>query len=148
MRKIPSQSFRVGYGEFEDAAGEQSGSDARGRLLNAIRSIKPQVLHDLADEPLAAYQSAAASLGREAMPYGWDKLVIDADDEEWGQIFVPLRDALDRWFRRWNLRQCEPWCSAVALQTLDVWARYPAQLESRQWAYEHGPAGFIATRAE
>src|SRR5215213_9656016 len=100
MKKIPSQPFRIGYGEFEDAAGEQSGSDARGRLLNAIRSIKPQVLDDLADEPLAAYQSAAAAFGRQAMPYSWDTLVIYAEDEEWGGILVPLRDALDKWFRR------------------------------------------------
>jgi hypothetical protein len=148
MKKIPSQPFRLGFGEVEDAMRTQSGYDARSRLLSAIRSIKPQVLDDLAGEPLAAYQSATASFGRQGMPagWGWDTLAIYADDEEWGEIFVPLRDALDKWFRRWNLRQCEPWCSAVTLQTLDTWERSPAWLESRQWAHEYG--GFLATRAE
>ena len=146
MNKVVRQSYRLGFGEVDGAAGEQARFDARLRFLNAIRSVKPKVLDDLADKPLAAYRSAATAFGRHALPGCWDDLVVYADDEEWAEVLGPLRDALDQWARRWNLFRCEPWCLAITLQTLDVWARSPAWLESREWASAYG--GFLATRAE
>jgi hypothetical protein len=146
MAKIPSRPFRLGGGEVEHAFGEQSRTDARRRFLNAIRDLKPQVLEGLAGQPLAAYQSAVASLGHQAMPPTWDTLVVYADDEDWGETFVPLRDALDHWAHRWNLCQCGPWCLAITLQTLGIWTRFPSALERRDWEMAYG--GVLATRRE
>ena len=68
MTKIPGQPYRLGGGEVDDAVGEQIRFDARRRFLNAIRDIKPKVLDDLADQPLAAYRSAAAARDRRLYP--------------------------------------------------------------------------------
>src|SRR5688572_19061280 len=108
--------------------------------------IKLKLLDDLADKPLTAYRPAAAAFGRHALPDSWDALVVYADEEEWAEDLGPLRNALDQWARRWNLFKCEPWCLTITLQTLDVWARSPAWLESRQWASAFG--GFLATRPD
>ncbi len=146
MNKVPRQPYRLGFGEVDGAAGEQVRFDARLRFLNAIRAIKPEVLDDLAEEPLAAYRSATTAFSRHAMPNSWDSLVAYADDQETSEVFVPLRDVLGKWARRWNLCQCEPWYLMVTLQTLDVWVHSTACLESREWASAYG--GFLATRAE
>ena len=143
MGSVPRGPFRLGGGEVDSASGDRAQWHGRFLFLSAVRDLKPAAMDSLAAEPLAAYLTAAAHLGRPAMPNGWDMLAAVADDDdEVGRALVPLREALDRWARRWGLR--EDWCLFTAFQTVAAWADNPRWRETRTWATAH--AGWLATR--
>lgn len=78
--------------------------DARNGFLVAVESVAGTVLEDLAGEPRRCFSLAHKAVRRSF---------------RWHPQAAELRDALDRWSRRWHLEA--DWCLETALDTLRDW---------------------------
>jgi hypothetical protein len=86
----------------------------RRRFLEAVRAVAPDVLADLAGEPLGAYRAALAA-------------------GELDPIRRSVAEALDTWAASYHLDA--DWIRAEAIETLATWARDPAAPANPAWTF-------------
>ncbi len=133
----------MGLGEYEQPGAAGSRFLARGRFLQAVRRIVPDVLDDLAGEPYALYEQLAQAT---ELPdrAEWQEYLSATPDSD--AALVPLRDNLQSWAQRWHLET--DWCLERALDTLGFWHRWPGSyLLQRKWG-GRGHAFWHALNAE
>jgi hypothetical protein len=91
---------RLGSGEYERADGSASVSAARGRLLDAVVKLKPEIMDSLCDRPLTIFRTLVRI--DDSVTFGIPQS-LESDPE-----LEPLRKALLAWSDKCGLT--EPWC--------------------------------------
>lgn len=116
-------AFRLGGGELDWLDRRMSNADDRYRFLDAVSEFAPQVLTDLAAEPLRRYRDAdlwrLSGDGSTLL----DSLAIYSE-------LLPVQAALEEWAGRWHLSA--PWVLGRAFETLSMWRKYP-ELAGIDW---------------
>ncbi len=122
---------RLGLGEYELISEYTSSrEEARDYFFRAVRRHAPEVLEDLRGEPLLRYREVWARVDHDRRVW-LCSVAADEDGTPYPQ-FVPLRECLRQWARRYSL--LEQWCLERALATLDRWVDDEPGEETPGWA--------------
>ncbi len=146
---------RLGLLVYEPGDRPYSRVHAQMCFLDAARKVEPQILPDLASEPLRVY--------KEVWPF-WLKFpsaFLSSDDDITWQVFCDevttftrngwnvdlgsLKVSLERWAAQWHLDRVD-WIKAAGLRTLAMWHVEPRT--SLGWAYGGTPIFEPLSRAE
>ncbi len=137
---------RLGLLVYEPGDRPYSRVHAQMWFLDAARKVEPQILSDLASEPLRVY--------KEVWPF-WLKFpsaFLSSDDDITWQVFCDevttftrngwnvdlgsLKVSLERWAAQWHLDRVD-WIKAAGLRTLAMWHVEPHTQVG--WAYGGTP---------
>ncbi len=123
-RKGPGSDWRAAYERPED---DRARTYLRQNFLQAVRHHAPEVLADLAGEPLARYRPVQQFDRDDSFSH---KLELEADILH-HPLFQPFWESLRAWGHRWNL--VADWCLQRALLTLRQWTRWPEGVNQDGW---------------
>ncbi len=124
--KGPSGDWRAAYEQPDD---DQARTNLRLGFLRAVRDHAPEVLADLAGEPLARYRPVQ-QFDRDNHLY--QELELEADILH-HPLFQPFWESLRAWGHRWNL--VADWCLQRALLTLREWTWWPEDANQDDWGH-------------
>jgi hypothetical protein len=155
MGSVPkSEAVWLGPGEFTHPDKVEARERARTRFLQAIQEEAPDVLAELANEPLALFRplwrlsvdALSEEQREEALfrfisddTFTWDRFKYpDSDYDPVAADAAALGHRLNSWARQWNLDQsADDWVMEQALATLRWWCAFPPSLfdpDELKWA--------------
>ncbi len=166
MKSLPKgESVWLGLGEFTNPVDhDETCQEARRLFLAALQELAPQVLIDLASEPLTLYRplwelSVAALSEKQRREwqfhFKWSGVLswtrLKNVEESTNPEAAAFRDRLIRWARQWNLDASDDdWIMDHALETLLGWCTFPGlfKRDGPTWAEDARSIALELTCAE
>ena len=143
MRGKARREYAIRTGALEPQGSNLTGQVLRGVFLEIVKDLEPEVLKELAGEPLRLFRAAGWKTDDFSLSVIWHRLMSEKWLSDKESNLIALRRALWSWGEKWNL--AVDWCLKPAFDKLADWAAHPKIKPGNSWPLSIHTAGYVVT---